>query len=170
MDMETNKTTILDAHKIRQKILRMAHEIAEFNYDEEEVILVGIADRGYALAERLLAELQWCYPNPSRLLKLSMDKTNPVDGSYLLEGPLEALENKSVILVDDVLESGRTLIHATCFLLKVRLKKLTTVVMVDRMHPKFPITADFVGLTLSTTLQEHIHVDLTAGQEAVFLV
>lgn len=163
------KTVILESKKIEQKIIRMAHEIAEFNYDEPGVIIIGIADRGFQLAERICKELSLCYDKPVELGSLHMDKSNPVNSEYNVDIPLDQMTGKSVILVDDVLESGRTLVYACRFLLSANVKKLTTVVLVDRMHPKFPITADFVGLTLSTTLQEHISVDLTQGQEAVFL-
>ncbi len=163
------KTVILESKKIEQKIIRIAHEIAEFNYDEPGVILIGIADRGFQLAQRITEELGKCYDKPVQLGSLIMDKSNPVASEYKVDIALSEMTGKSVILVDDVLESGRTLIYAAKFLLTANVKKLTTVVLVDRMHPKFPITADFVGMTLSTTLQEHIHVDLTRGQEAVFL-
>lgn len=168
IDLEP-KTIILESKKIEQKIIRIAHEIAEFNYDEPGVILIGIAERGYQLAGRLVEILGSCYDKPAQLGTLYMDKSNPVNCEYKVDISLEDMTGRSVILVDDVLESGRTLIYAAKFLLGANVKKLTTVVLVDRMHPKFPITADFVGLTLSTTLQEHIHVDLTPGQEAVFL-
>ncbi|MES2630032.1 MAG: phosphoribosyltransferase family protein, partial [Bacteroidota bacterium] len=160
------KTIILESKKIDQKIIRIAHEIAEFNYDQPGVILIGIVDRGYQLAERLVSELAKYYDQPAELGRLFMDKHDPVNCEYRVDIPLEQLEGKSVILVDDVLESGRTLIYAAKFLLGANVKKLTTVVLVDRMHPKFPITADFVGMTLSTTVQEHIYVDLTPGEEA----
>lgn len=163
------KTIILESKKIDQKIIRIAHEIAEFNYDQPGVILIGIAERGHQIAQRLVKELAKCYDKPAQLGSLSMDKNNPVNCEYKVDIPLSEMEGRSVILVDDVLESGRTLIYAAKFILGANVKKLTTVVLVDRMHPKFPITADFVGMTLSTTLQEHIHVDLTEGQEAVFL-
>lgn len=164
-----NRTVILENKKIEQKITRIAYEIAEFNFDQPGVILIGIADRGFQLAERLVKELAICYPQSATLGSLQMDKNDPVNCEYKVDIPLEEMSGRSVILVDDVLESGRTLIYAAKFLLAANVKKLTTVVLVDRMHPKFPITADFVGMTLSTTLQEHIHVDLTPGAEAVFL-
>ncbi len=163
------KTIILESKKIEQKITRIAHEIAEFNYDQPGVILIGIAERGFQLAERLVSELAKCYDKPAKIGSLHMDKNNPVNCEYQVDIPLAEMEGQSVILVDDVLESGRTLIYAAKFILRANVKKLTTVVLVDRMHPKFPITADFVGMTLSTTLQEHIHVDLSPGAEAVFL-
>lgn len=163
------KTVILNSKQIEQKIIRIAHEIAEFNYNEPGVILVGIADRGFQLAERIKSDLKQCYSGTVEIGSLTLDKGNPVYGDYSSTIPLGEMAGKSVILIDDVLESGRTLIYATKYILGAELKKLTTVVLVDRMHPKFPITADFVGLTLSTTLQEHISVDLSAGAEAVFL-
>jgi len=82
---------------------------------------------------------------------------------------LDYLNNKSIILIDDVLNSGRTLIYATRYILDSDLKHLTTVALVDRKHRKFPIKANFVGLTLSTTLQEHISVDFKEDGMEVFL-
>jgi len=163
------KTVILDGKQIDSKIIRIAHEIAEFNYNEPGVMLIGIADRGFQLAERIKKELALCYTGQIELGSLTMDKSNPVHCDYMSSISLAAMNGKSVILIDDVLESGKTLIYGAKYLLGADVKKLTTIVLVDRMHPKFPIKADFVGLTLSTTLQEHIYVDLTPGSEAVFL-
>ena len=133
------KVQILDQKKISNILIRIAHEIAEFNYDEPEVILVGIADRGFQLAEIIFRELQNIYPEKIQLGSLKMDKQNPVSDSYELDMNMDELAGKSVILVDDVLESGRTLIYASKFILNAPVKKLTTVILVDRMHPKFPL-------------------------------
>ncbi|MGB0166209.1 MAG: phosphoribosyltransferase family protein [Luteibaculum sp.] len=160
---------ILNHIQIQQKIVRIAHEVAEFNYDLDKICIIGIAEGGYKLAGLIVEELINILSIEIRLGKLSMDKTDVIKGSIALDIPIEKLDACSVVLVDDVLESGRTLTYAAKHLLNRPLKKLATVVLVDRMHPKFPIRADFVGLTLSTTLKNHIALKDEDGQLSVHL-
>lgn len=167
--MENVKTLILSAMQVEQKIQRIAHQILEKNYDEKEIILIGIANRGYLLAEKINAALQTITEIKVTLHKLKLHKDKPLENDVEFSTDLDYLNNKSIILIDDVLNSGRTLIYATRYILESKLKYLTTVVLVDRKHRKFPIKANFVGLTLSTTLQEHISVDFKEGGIKVFL-
>jgi len=167
--MENVKTLILSAIQVEQKIQRIAHQILEKNYDEKEIVLIGIANRGYLLAEKINAALQNITKIKVTLHKLKLHKDKPLDNDVDFSTDLDYLNNKSIILIDDVLNSGRTLIYATRYILESKLKYLTTVVLVDRKHRKFPIKANFVGLTLSTTLQEHISVDFKEGEIKVFL-
>lgn len=155
--------------QVEQKIQRIAHQILEKNYDEKEIILIGIANRGYLLAEKINAALQTITEIKVTLHKLKLHKDKPLENDVEFSTDLDYLNNKSIILIDDVLNSGRTLIYATRYILESKLKYLTTVVLVDRKHSKFPIKANFVGLTLSTTLQEHISVDFKEGGIKVFL-
>lgn len=155
--------------QVEQKIQRIAHQILEKNYDEKEIILIGIANRGYLLAEKINAALQTITEIKVTLHKLKLHKDKPLENDVEFSTDLDYLNNKSIILIDDVLNSGRTLIYATRYILESKLKYLTTVVLVDRKHRKFPIKANFVGLTLSTTLQEHISVDFKEGGIKVFL-
>jgi pyrimidine operon attenuation protein/uracil phosphoribosyltransferase len=163
------KTLILSATQVEQKTQRIAHQILEKNYDEKEIVLIGIANRGYLLAEKINAILQNITEIKVTLHKLKLHKDKPLDNDVDFSTDLDYLNNKSIILIDDVLNSGRTLIYATRYILESKLKYLTTVVLVDRKHRKFPIKANFVGLTLSTTLQEHISVDFKEGGIKVFL-
>ena len=163
------KTLILSATQVEQKIQRIAHQILEKNYDEKEIVLIGIANRGYLLAEKINATLQSITEIKVTLHKLKLHKDKPLDNDVDFSADLDYLNNKSIILIDDVLNSGRTLIYATRYILESDIKYLTTVVLVDRKHRKFPIKANFVGLTLSTTLQEHISVDFKEGGIEVFL-
>ena len=167
--MENVKTLILSAIQVEQKIQRIAHQILEKNYDEKEIVLIGIANRGYLLAEKINAALQNITKIKVTLHKLKLHKDKPLDNDVDFSTDLDYLNNKSIILIDDVLNSGRTLIYATRYILDSDLKHLTTVALVDRKHRKFPIKANFVGLTLSTTLQEHISVDFKEGEIKVFL-
>lgn len=163
-------TLVLDHDQIRQKIQRIAHELYENHFDADKLFIIGIAGQGYELAERLTAILKSISPLRIELGKLSMNKENPLSESINLSIHPEELRDQRVILVDDVLNSGKTLIYAAQFLLQAPLKKMNTVCLVDRRHRRFPIRADFVGLTLSTTLQEHIEVEFKDGKDSVFLL
>lgn len=167
--MSQERVSVLDALQIQRKTERIGHQIIEHNYEEEAVVLVGIAEQGYLLAERIQKVVAANSDIQTELVKLRMDKKNPISDSYSFSEDGDILNGQSVILIDDVLNSGRTLIYAAREILKYPVKKLTTVVLVDRRHRRFPIKADFVGLTLSTTLQEHISVELEPGEEGAFL-
>ena len=166
--MPQDRTLVLDHIQILQKLRRIAFQIYEFNPTEEELVLVAIEKKGVILAERIIPILEDISGISLKLLKLTIDKDNP-KSSPSWDGDKEELNGKSVILVDDVLNSGRTLIYAARHVLDYEVKKLTTVVLVDRKHRRFPIKADFVGLTLSTTLQDHIAVVFNEGNDAVYL-
>lgn len=152
-----------------QKIRRIAYQIYEFNYSEKEIVFVAIEKQGVILAERILPILTDISGIHVHLLSLNINKKSPLN-NIRIHGDGEILKNKSVILIDDVLNSGRTLIYAAKHILNFPIKRLTTVVLVDRLHRKFPIKADYVGLTLSTTLQDHISVEFEEGNDAVYLV
>ncbi|MDP1744565.1 MAG: phosphoribosyltransferase family protein [Bacteroidota bacterium] len=165
-----NKTLILNSKQIQQKINRIAYEIYENNYDEKEIIVAGIASNGFILAKHIVEVLQKISPIKTKLIEIIIDKKNPLSTEIKLGLTDKELQNKVIILVDDVLDSGRTLIFGAKPFLTTSVKRLTTVVLVDRGHNRYPIKADFVGLSLSTTLQEHITVEINKkGKEAVYL-
>lgn len=165
----TDPTLVLSHLQVEQKINRIAYQIYETHFEEDEVFLVGIADRGYTLAKKLNTVLGNISDMNVNLVELKMSKDSPLTAEIQKNVQSDTLKNQAIILVDDVLNTGRTLIYAVNDLLQASPKKLTTVVLVDRRHRLFPIRADYVGLTLSTTLQEHISVDFTEGNNAVFL-
>lgn len=166
----TETTIILKNEQIRQKINRIAHEIYENNFETKKLFVVGISAQGYILAERLCAVLKSICDSEIILVKLTLDKNNPLSKPIELSESVENLSGEAVVLVDDVLNSGKTLIYAASYLLQMPLKKLSTACLVDRRHRRFPIRADFVGLTLSTTLKEHIKVEFKHGEDTVYLV
>ena len=168
--MTDSKTLILNHQQIENKISRIAYQIYEKNYEEKEIVIVGITDRGYVLAKKLNKVLQQISSLKIKLAELSLDKNAPHENKNIqFSIPLSDLNNQSVVLVDDVLNSGKTLIYGVRFLLDFPIKRLKTVVLVDRSHKRFPVQADFVGLSLSTTLQEHIHVEFADANDAVYL-
>jgi len=155
-----NRTLILKHEEVQRKVVRIAHQIHEANYEEAGIVLVGIAPRGITLAKRLCVILQQISEIPVDLIEMKLDKDKPLEKPISLTADVQTLKGKVVVLVDDVLMSGRTMMHAAGYLIQVPLKKLTTVVLVDRRHRTYPIRADIVGMTLSTTVQEHISVEL----------
>jgi pyrimidine operon attenuation protein/uracil phosphoribosyltransferase len=164
----TERTLVLDHDRVQRKLRRIAIQLCEENWTEKRITMVGVAPRGMKLAERLATMIRELNAAEADVVELKLDKNDPLTGPVDLGTDLGSLEGRTVVLVDDVLMSGRTLMHAAAHLVQVKLKKLTTVVLVDRRHRAYPIRADIVGLTLSTTLQEHISVEL-GRRDAVYL-
>lgn len=161
---------ILNEKQIRQKIRRLTIEILERNLNEPEIILAGINNNGLEMANLLLQELVGRTEANITLTRLYLNPASPTQHSIVLEMPIEQVENKVVIIVDDVANTGRTIYYALKPLLDVLPKKVEVAVLVDRKHKSFPIQADYVGLSLATTLKESIEVKIREVDEwAVFL-
>ena len=156
----SDRTVILDHEQVQRKLRRIAHQLHEEHHLEKSIVLVGIAPRGAQLAKRLATMLGAIAEFEVELVELQLDKDLPLEKPVHLGIDPKKLRNRTVVLVDDVLMSGRTLMHAASYLVQVPLKRLSTVVLVDRRHRAYPVRADIVGLTLSTTMQEHISVEL----------
>lgn len=161
-------TQILNHTDIQNKIRRIAYQIYENHLAEKEIVLAGIVGNGYILAEKLNEVLAAIAPLKVTLCKVMMNKKNPLEGITTSE-PADAYINKAVILVDDVLNSGITLIYGVKHFLEVPLKSLTTAVLVNRNHKKYPIKADFKGISLSTSLQEHVAIAFDEGDYKAYL-
>lgn len=161
-------TIVLNETQVNQKIDRLAFEIYENHYAEKELIIAGIEGNGYTLAELLSERLKSLSDMQVTLVSVFVNKEDPLAEKASVELEKSDAEDKVVILVDDVLNSGKTLVYGIKHFLKVRLKALRTVALVDRDHKRFPVKADYVGLHLSTTLQEHVRVVLE-GEMAVYL-
>ena len=157
--MPQNKILILNSQQVYQKINRISYQIYEDNYSEDEIIIVGIANKGYLLATKLVEQLKKISKCKITLAKLTINKDNPIDNSGKLDISPDKLTDKVIILVDDVLNSGKALIYGVKYLLDFPIKKMSTAVLVDRNHKKYPIGTHYVGLSLSTTLQNHISLE-----------
>lgn len=168
--METLSTQLLTADQIQQKVNRMAIEIYERNSNQTQVIIAGIEGMGYQFAQRLATAVADLTSLTVDLLKVTVDKRNPIGKRAVLENEATLQPNATVIVVDDVLNSGRTLMHALEPFLGTPLNVLQTAVLIDRNHPTYPVRADYVGKVLATTLQEHINVVLGEDGEGVYLV
>ena len=154
------KTLVLNKQQLQQKLDRLAWQIYEQNYKEKDIIIAGIANRGVLIAKKIAKKLTKISDIKVKLATIKVDKDNPFYKDIEVDISEKDYKNKVLILVDDVLNSGKTLMYGAKYFLSVPLKKLSTIVLVDRNHNRFPIKADFVGLSLSTTLKEHISVEL----------
>lgn len=148
---------ILNKQEIDHKIKRIAYQIFETFVDEESIIVAGIASNGFIFAEKIAAVLQSISPLEVILCEVTLDKQN-LNSEIKTSLPKEIYQNKGIILVDDVLNSGSTLMYGVKHFLDVPLKKFKTAVLVDRNHKKFPIKVDFKGISLSTSSLEHVTV------------
>jgi pyrimidine operon attenuation protein/uracil phosphoribosyltransferase len=160
--------SILSPIEIEHKIKRIAYQIYETFADEKEIVIAGINGNGYIFAEKIAKIFSQISPVKVLLCEVKMDKKNPMKP---LSASLSEAEykNKVVVLVDDVLHSGTTLIYGVKFFLDTPIKKLKTAVLVNRNHKKFPIKADFKGISLSTSLKEHVQVSFDEKDYGVYL-
>jgi pyrimidine operon attenuation protein/uracil phosphoribosyltransferase len=162
------KEIILNHQQIKHKITRIAYQIYETFVDEDQIIIAGIASNGFKLAEEIRNKLIEISEIKIQLCEVKINKINPLDKIETSLNPEDYI-GKSVILVDDVLHSGTTLIYGVKHFLEVEIKKLKTVVLVDRNHKKFPVKADFKGISLSTTAKEHVQVFLEEDNFSAYL-
>lgn len=152
---------ILTRPEILQKIKRMAFEIYEKNLAAPEIYLAGIHENGYELAQLLATELRRISLLQITLLGITLDKIYPLQHEIVLEPANVDLTGKIIILVDDVLNSGKTLAYSMQLFLPAEVKKIETATLINRHNTLYPVTATYTGLSLSTTLREHIRVVLT---------
>jgi len=167
--MVTEKTLILDQRHVQQKIKRMAFEIYEHNFHEKSIVVAGIDGQGYILAQLLIKEVQLISPLEVKLVKVTLDKLTPSQKEITLDCDVKNVKKKCIILVDDVLNTGRTFAYGMKPFLDVEVKKIETAVLVNRSHTLFPIYPQYTGYALATTIKDHVEVNL--GEEtAVYLV
>jgi pyrimidine operon attenuation protein/uracil phosphoribosyltransferase len=159
---------IFDATKIEHCTQRIAYQIYEANFEQREIYLAGIVKNGELYAQKIKTYLEDISSLKVHLVQLVVNKRaplSPVECSHQLDD----LKNQSVVVVDDVLNTGSTLMYAVKYLLEVPLAQLNTAVLVNRNHKKYPVKADFKGISLSTNLNEHIEVVFSGNETGVYL-
>lgn len=167
--MLSSENLIFDEKKIQYCTKRIAYQIFESNINNKEIFLLGIADNGFVFAKEIEKNLSKITQIKITTLKLEVDKNKP-GNKIFLDFKVKNLENKSVVVVDDVLNTGLVLAHALKFLLTVYIKQIKIAVLVNREHNKFPIKADFKGISLSTSVNETVKVNLNGKQIGIYLV
>ncbi|MDR3679265.1 MAG: phosphoribosyltransferase family protein [Flavipsychrobacter sp.] len=163
--MNKQRVLILDRERIDRKLQRMAYQIWEENSNEKALTLVGIEESGMAVAKSLVERLRKISPLNIDLISLKLNKKKLLNEDIKIA---EDLNGRTVILVDDVANSGKTLLYGLRPLMNYELKKIMIAVLIDRKHKSYPITPDIIGQSVSTTLLEHIEVvtdgdDITAA-------
>ena len=167
--MTATNNIILSSTQIEQKTKRIAYQIYESNSDEKEIIIAGIVGNGYTFAKKIVAILNEISALEISICEVKINKKNPLD---LITTSLEISDykNKSLVLVDDVLNSGATLIYGIKHFLNVPLKQFKTAVLVNRNHKKYPVKADFKGISLSTSIKEHVQVEFSEKKSIAYLM
>jgi len=164
-----DKKKILNYQQVKKKIRRISLQIVESNISENEIIIAGIESNGYNIAKAIFDEIKKISNITIQLCRVIIDKKNPRK-EIIISLEKKQYENKSIVIVDDVLNSGSTLMYAVKYFLDTKLKKLKTAVLVDRNHKKFPVKADFKGLSLSTSIQNHVKVSIDENEINAYLV
>ncbi len=166
-----NAQKILSRLQIEQKINRMAYEILEINYQEKDIIILGIEDGGFKLAGLLAMKIQTIQNIRIELFSVYVNKENPYSEAPFIRNMNESLQKKHIILVDDVGNSGATLFHALQTIYPLHPLSIHVAVLIDRTHKKFPIKADIIGIDLATTMTDHIHVvfDKNGAPEGAYI-
>jgi pyrimidine operon attenuation protein / uracil phosphoribosyltransferase len=165
-----HQSIILDKAQIEQKLIRMAYEMYERNFEEQELVLAGIYENGYTLAQMLAKQLEAISPIKVHLLQVQLNKISPLDAPVRFTPSDLNISEKVVVLVDDVLNTGRTLAYTLNAFLPQSPKKVEIATLIDRHHPQYPMAATYTGYSLATTLQERIEVVLDAGVTAAYLL
>ncbi|MEO5673622.1 MAG: phosphoribosyltransferase family protein [Chitinophagales bacterium] len=164
------RITLLTSDDIKKKIGRICYQILENNSEEVEIILAGIRQKGFVFAQRLESQLRGMSNLSVVLTDVQLQKRRPASSEILMGIDSSSVNNKVVIVCDDVANTGQTLLYAMKPFLDFSPKKIQVAVLVDRLHKLYPVSADYVGLSLSTNLQEHITVEIGMGiEEGVYL-
>jgi pyrimidine operon attenuation protein/uracil phosphoribosyltransferase len=161
---------ILNQYQIEQKIHRLAIEILENNLDSQEIILAGINNNGFRFASMLMESIQSRTDKKLTLARIQLNPAEPVLNPVKIDLSPEYLNHKTIIIIDDVANTGRTIFYACKVLMDVLPEKVEVAVLVDRKHKSFPVKVDYVGLSLATTLQENIDAKLANTQQLEVLL
>lgn len=161
--------TILDQQQIQQKITRLGHQLIEVAFDQEVIYLGGIVGNGYVLAQLLADVIAQNSALRVVCFEIKLNKDEPWSEAITFSIDQKDLKNSYIVLIDDVVNSGKTMQYALLKFLEQATKAIKTVALIDRQHRRYPIKTDFAGLSLSTTLKNHVEVDFNKSNAKVFL-
>jgi pyrimidine operon attenuation protein / uracil phosphoribosyltransferase len=161
--MNAEKKYILDRETAARKITRLAYEVAERNHDTQLIYFAAIKQSGMAVAKLLTEELKKISNLYVVLLEVTLDKKNPTE---VVLSQHTDFTSQTIIVIDDVANSGQTMMYALKPFLQYHPKKIQTLVLVERTHKAFPVHTDYVGMSVATTLEEHIYVEIDGNEIA----
>ena len=164
--MKDNK--ILNREQIKDKIKRISYQIYEKNFDNECLVICGIEKNGSVIAKKVIKELESICNFNIQFISISLNKKKPLDSIKIKSSKNEIID-KPIILIDDVSNTGKTLIYVIKELIKFEPKKINTAVLINRDHTLFPIKIDFIGLSLSTSISNHIEVIINEKEIGAYL-
>ncbi len=167
--MSSPNVQILNDLQVKQIIKRIAYQVYENHFNEKNLVIAGIDGRGTYIAQLLYDELVSISNIKIELLNITLDKVNPTGSNVKLSNESAKIADRNVIVVDDVLNTGRTLVYALTPFIRAKAKRIQIAVLVDRNHKDFPVMADYTGMQLSTTLQEHVSVTIEKKKVNVYL-
>ena len=150
----SEKNIILKNIDIEKKIQRISLQILEDNIDEEGIVIFGISDNGLVIAKKLINHLSKISSIKSNLIKVIIDKDNPID-SIKYDSKFD-INSSSVLIIDDVSQSGKTLQSVISNLLIYKPSKIKTAVIVNRDQTLYPVKVDYIGISLSTSVNNHV--------------
>jgi pyrimidine operon attenuation protein/uracil phosphoribosyltransferase len=156
------ESLILNSQQLSQKIQRIAYQLYEEHQDEQTLVIAGVKGNGYIFALEINAFFETICSIKTTVIEVDIDKAKPFTNPIICND--QGIENQALVLIDDVLNSGGTLIASVHHFIKKPMKKIKTVVLIERNHRTFPIAADFVGMSLATTFQEHVEVRSENGK------
>lgn len=162
MKKDPHRVKILGAKAVKAKLRRMAYEIFEKNYEAESLVMIGMGKRGGYLCSRLADLLQEI--SPLKVTQIEAVKSDSREG-ILPEETNKAIPGQAVIIVDDVLYSGLTMFQALSAVMDLKPAKVQVAVLIDRGHRNIPVSHDFVGVELATSLQQYVSVEITADED-----
>ena len=168
--MTTDGNLILDERQVLQKIKRIAYEIFENNFSTKKIWIAGIKDQGYLFASMIADELKVISSIKVKLIAVEINKQKPVEGKVAFDTDLKDENIKCLVLVDDVLNTGKTMAYCLHSFLNFKIEKIETAVLVNRKHGLFPISASYTGYELSTTINDHVQVVLNEQSKKVYLL
>ena len=159
---------ILDKEQIQEKIKRISYEVYEENFDDKSILICGIEKNGSIIAKRVIKELESICDINIEFISIDLNKKEPLN-TVEIKYSKSNIKNKSIVLIDDVSNTGKTLIYVIKELIKFEPKKINTAVLVNRDHTLFPIKINFIGLSLSTSIKSHIEVKLSNKDMGAYL-
>ena len=159
---------ILDKEQIQEKIKRISYEIYEESFDDKSILICGIEENGSIIAKKIIKELQSICDIKIEFMSIDLNKRKPLN-TVEIKSSKNNIKNKSIVLIDDVSNTGKTLIYVIKELIKFEPKKINTAVLVNRDHSLFPIKINFIGLSLSTSIKSHIEVKLSNKDMGAYL-